>query len=140
MWPLLRGETDALHAEIFAEVTHHAAYEPMRAIRTDRYKYIRRFEPRATPVLPNVDDSQTKTFWHHNGWPSRFTDTTQLYDLWNDPAEAHNLSGGSSHAATEVELENRLNQWMRATGDPILQGAVPVPAGGVTTDVNGYSP
>lgn len=139
-WLLLRGETATLHEAIFAEVTHHAAYEPMRAIRTERYKYIRRFEPRDAPVLPNVDDGQTKTFWHQNGWPQRLYATTQLYDLWCDPAEADNLSGDAQYANVEVDLSARLEVWMRETNDPILDGAMPVPAGGTTTDVDAYSP
>jgi N-sulfoglucosamine sulfohydrolase len=34
--PLVRGEQDELHQEIFSEVTYHAAYEPQRAVRTAR--------------------------------------------------------------------------------------------------------
>ena len=46
---------------IFGEITFHAAYEPQRAIRTRRYKYIRRFDNgHAGPVLPNIDDSPSK--------------------------------------------------------------------------------
>ncbi len=40
--PLPREEVEQLHDAIFAEVTYHAAYEPMRAVRTPRWKYIRR--------------------------------------------------------------------------------------------------
>ena len=58
--PLVRREADEVNDAIFAELTFHAAYEPQRAIRTQRYKYIRRFGERRTPVLPNVDDSPTK--------------------------------------------------------------------------------
>ncbi len=42
--PLVRGECDELHPEVFAELTYHAAYEPQRAVRTVRYKYARRFD------------------------------------------------------------------------------------------------
>ena len=44
--PLVRGEVDEVHDEIFAEVTYHAAYEPQRAVRTTRYKYVRRYDDR----------------------------------------------------------------------------------------------
>ncbi len=47
LMPLVKGETAALHDEIFAEITYHAAYEPQRAVRTDRWKYIRRFDGRS---------------------------------------------------------------------------------------------
>ena len=58
--PLVRGEVGAVHDEIFTEMTFHAAYEPQRAIRTDRWKYIRRFHDYQHPVLANCDDSATK--------------------------------------------------------------------------------
>ena len=42
--------------EVFTELTYHAAYEPQRAIRTDRYKYIRRYST-ARRCCANIDDS-----------------------------------------------------------------------------------
>ena len=60
LWPLLRGETDTLHDALFAEANFHAALEPQRAIRTDRFRYVRRFDDRREPVLANVDDGPTK--------------------------------------------------------------------------------
>jgi hypothetical protein len=52
---------DELHEELFSEVTYHAAYEPQRAVRTARYKYIRRFDERHRGrVVANLDDGLTK--------------------------------------------------------------------------------
>ena len=52
--PLVTGGAGAVREEAFAEVSYHAAYEPQRAVRTDRWKYIRRFDDdMATPVLPS---------------------------------------------------------------------------------------
>ncbi|MEJ5199792.1 MAG: sulfatase, partial [Anaerolineae bacterium] len=50
--PLLDGTATAIRDEIFAEVTYHAAYEPMRCIRTDRWKYIRYFDDYDLVVKP----------------------------------------------------------------------------------------
>src|SRR3954465_7583051 len=44
MMPLVRGEEERPPDEIFAEVTFHAAPEAKRAVRTERWKYIRRFD------------------------------------------------------------------------------------------------
>lgn len=53
--PLVSGERTQIREEIFAELNYHAAYQPMRCIRTTRWKYIRRFYDRATPIQPNQD-------------------------------------------------------------------------------------
>ena len=58
--PAMRQEVDEVNDAIFAELTYHAAYEPQRAIRTKRWKYIRRFGERELPVLANIDDGPTK--------------------------------------------------------------------------------
>ena len=59
--PLLRKEAEEINDAVFAEITFHAAYEPQRAVRTKRYKYIRRFENgHEGPVLANIDDSPSK--------------------------------------------------------------------------------
>ena len=98
MMPLIRGETDQIHDEIFAEVTYHAAYEPKRAVRTKQYKYIRRFDGRERPVLPNCDDSLSKDVWLGGGWGERELEAERLYDLVFDPNEAHNLANESALA------------------------------------------
>ncbi len=50
-----------LHEDLFLEVNYHAAYEPKRAVRTKRWKYIRRFDVRAKPVLVNCDGGESKS-------------------------------------------------------------------------------
>src|SRR5579863_780751 len=71
MLPLVRGEAEQIHDAIFAEVTYHAAYEPMRSVRTQRWKYIRRFDHHPGPVLPNCDDSPSKDALLVYGWQER---------------------------------------------------------------------
>ena len=78
---------------MFAEITFHAAYEPQRAVRTKRYKYIRRFDNgHEGPVLPNIDDSPSKDLLLAHGLAERkLPSEEELYDLVFDPNEAANL-------------------------------------------------
>ena len=138
--PLVRGEAEAIHDEVFAEVTYHAAYEPMRAVRTRRWKYIRRFGGRQRPVLPNCDDSPSKDVWLEHGWRERPVAPEQLHDLAFDPNESHNLAGDPATAAVLDEMRGRLDRWMRATDDPLLRGPVPAPPGARVNDPDGLSP
>jgi arylsulfatase A-like enzyme len=132
--PLLRGETRQIHDAIFAEVTFHAAYEPMRAVRTQRWKYIRRFDHHLGPVLANCDDSLSKDVLIANGWKDRSRPLEQLYDLIFDANEAHNVANDLSVAVALEEMRTLLDDWMYSTNDPLLRGPVPPPAGAELND------
>jgi N-sulfoglucosamine sulfohydrolase len=140
MMPLVRGEAPEIHDEIFAEVNYHAAYEPERAVRTERWKYIRRFDHRTHPNLPNCDDGPSKTLWLESGWRSRTVEAEQLYDLVFDPNETRNLVGDASAAQPLAGMRARLDRWMRATSDPLLHGPVKAPPGARVNDPEGMSP
>jgi len=139
--PLVRGQAEQIHDAIFSEVTYHAAYEPMRCARTERWKYIRRFDGRTRPVLPNCDDSPSKDVWLAHGWADRPVAEEQLFDLLLDPNEVRNLCGDPAYDAVLNEMRDRLQAWMEATDDPILRGLpVPAPAGARVNDPDGVSP
>ncbi|HEX7008452.1 MAG TPA: sulfatase [Phycisphaeraceae bacterium] len=141
--PLIRGEVDRLHETLFASVNYHAAYEPMRAVRTDRYKYIRRFEPRSGPVLANADHCVSKEMWIEHGWAQRAPAVEQLYDLIFDPNEANNLvtSDRSPQVLQMLEdMRQRLAQWMRDTNDPLQSGYVEPYPGMIITDTDADRP
>jgi N-sulfoglucosamine sulfohydrolase len=140
MMPLIRGQVDEIHDEVFAEVTYHAAYEPKRAVRTKQYKYIRRFDGRTKPVLPNCDDSPSKDVWLEHGWQDRAPEPEQLYDLVFDPNESDNLVCDPSRVEILAEMRDRLERWMQDTDDPLLDGPVPAPSGTRVNDPDGLSP
>ncbi|MBI2191453.1 MAG: sulfatase [Planctomycetes bacterium] len=140
LMPLAQGQAREVRDELFAEVTYHAAYEPQRCVRTGRWKYIRRFGDRARPVLPNCDDGPSKSVWLAHGWRERQEEPESLYDLVFDPQEARNLIHSPGWDEAAVQMRGRLDRWMRATGDPILRGPVPAPAGAVVNLVDGLSP
>jgi arylsulfatase A-like enzyme len=134
LMPIVDGRAESVRDEIFAEGTFHAAYEPQRSIRTRDWKYVRRFDGRTEPVLPNVDDSAGKELWIAHGWPSWLLESEQLYDLVIDPGETRNLMGDPKYAAVAADLAARLDQWMRDTGDPLLDGPVAPPPGAELND------
>lgn len=138
--PLLEGRATQIHDEVFAEVNYHASYEPARAVRTGRYKYIRRYGDRHTPVLPNCDDSPSKSLWLEHGWKERSVPTEELYDLVFDPAEQSNLVMSAASLPALNEMRGRLDAWMKRTHDPLLNGPVPAPAGAKVNPVDGISP
>ena len=127
--PLIRNEVEAINDVIFAEVTYHAAYEPVRALRTERWKYVRRFDHYPGLVLPNCDDSPSKDLLLTYGWHERIQPVEQLYDLLFDPNEACNLAEQPSFASLVQSLRARLERWMRETNDPLIHGPVAAPEG-----------
>jgi arylsulfatase A-like enzyme len=138
--PVVRGEAQEINEAVFAEVTYHAAYEPKRAVRTKRWKYIRHFGDQHTPVLPNCDDGLSKSLWVDHGWKQHILPEESLYDLLFDPTEHHNLVSDESSAGVLKEMRQRLDTWMRATNDPLLHGPVPAPHGAQVNDPEGTSP
>jgi N-sulfoglucosamine sulfohydrolase len=132
--PLVRGDVAEVHDEVFAEVTYHAAYEPQRAVRTKRYKYMRRYDDRHPGrVLANLDDSLTKDVLLAAGWAHVPPPWEALFDLWLDPSEGSNRIDDPALASVADDLRRRLHDWMLRTGDPLIDGPVPQ---GVGTFVN----
>ena len=127
--PIVHEEVEAIQDAIFAEVTFHAAYEPVRALRTERWKYIRRFDHFAGPVLPNCDDGLSKDLLLKHDWQERPSSPEQLYDLLFDPIEVCNLADQPAYAAIVEQMRSRLEAWMVQTNDPLLHGPVSAPPG-----------
>jgi N-sulfoglucosamine sulfohydrolase len=140
MMPLVRGEADEIREELFAEVTYHAAYEPMRAVRTRRWNYVRRFGDRTLAVLPNCDASPSKDVWLEAGWRDLPPDREQLYDLVFDPNEVHNLAREPACAEVLADMRARLDRYMVETDDPLLAGPVPIPEGAWADDPDDLHP
>ncbi len=138
--PLIHGQVEELHDELFAEVNYHAAYEPKRAVRSRRWNYIRRFGDREHPVLPNCDDSPSKDLWLKSGWRHQLIPREQLFDVIFDPNETRNLAGDLTFAKALGEMRDRLEAWMKRTDDPLLRGPLKAPAGAVLNDPDGTSP
>ncbi len=100
--PLLRGDTKPARDIMFSQYDlHNTASARLRAARTERWKYVRRFD------AARLDE---------------------LYDLRNDPDETRNLILANSATplkpeleAARRELDRRLQEWMRSIDDPLLR-------------------
>ncbi len=111
----------SLHDAVFAEMTYHVNYLPMRAIRTTRWKYIKNYSDDAVGL-----DQCAHMEWAHRlcelpgqGW-IRPRVPEELYDLENDPNEQRNLAEAPAFKEELERLRNRLARHMRETGDPFL--------------------
>lgn len=125
--PVLKGETETVNDRIFSEVTYHASYEPMRCIRTERYKLIRRFDSHLGIVPANIDDGPTKRMLLEGGLMGQTVEREMLFDLRLDPMERENRIGDSAYSGIYKDLCGQLGMWMQETNDPLLQTPLRVP-------------
>lgn len=99
--------------------------EVSRAVRTDRYKYIRNYMPHR-PVMQVGDYSErgpTRQAIRRLGDTGQLKGTAaimtkptkpteELFDLRKDPLELNNLAGDPAHHQILIELRARLRDWM----------------------------
>ena len=140
LMPLVRGEKETLRDEVFAEVNFHAAYEPKRAVRTQRYQYIKRFDGRDRPVLSNIDNGLSKQYLMARGWPDMQIDQEYLFDLDFDPNATRNLIEHAQYQDVLMDMRGRLDQWMRDTDDPLLNGPIMMQPGLVMNTPDQHQP
>ncbi len=125
--PLLTGGTYEPRSYIFAEKTYHTYYDPMRAVRSDRWKLIANFEfapwQETSPDYWMNAKSYVEVSW---SWRNRlavpYHPPFELYDLANDPHEQRNLAEDPTYAMMHEKLIRALYDWMHQTGDPLLDG------------------
>ncbi|HMJ66128.1 MAG TPA: sulfatase/phosphatase domain-containing protein, partial [Candidatus Binatia bacterium] len=115
----------------FAEHNWHDYDAHGRAVRTERFKYIRNFDIEL-PNTPPADAVRSPTFQTMRRLrdqgklrPEQTTcfvkprPTEELYDLESDPHELRNLAGDTENAETLKVLREELQKWQRETADPI---------------------
>jgi N-sulfoglucosamine sulfohydrolase len=125
--PLLCREPQEVRDAIFAEKTFHSYYDPIRCVRTERFKYIRNFESSFLVEVPG-DVQQGEIFRSHvEQYSTDRPSLVEFYNLQADPLEQDNLAGEDAFAEIERELDARLWRWMEDTDDPLLQGPVASP-------------
>ncbi|MBD3254425.1 MAG: sulfatase-like hydrolase/transferase [Candidatus Lokiarchaeota archaeon] len=122
--PLLNEEKEEVRSEIFAEKTFHEIYDPMRGIRTRRFKYIRNFKS-----LDRLYQIPRDIFIDGTGQVMKSMDEEErpmeeLYDLEKDQLERNNILKDASYQEVLNDLRSRLEKWMERTNDPLLEGKV----------------
>lgn len=109
---------------------HGAPWYPRRAIRDVRYKLIHNLLADSATPITGIDGDlayETSREDRYDGTPIRdafdiLADPPEfeLYDLQEDPWEFRNLSAEAEHAGTLGRLQAALQDWRRATDDPLL--------------------
>lgn len=116
-----------INNEIFAEVTYHAAYEPMRCIRTKKHKLIRYFDYHNSYVPANIDACPSKDRMIEHGLLDKIRERELLFDLELDPLERKNLINSVEYKDIYLELKVKLEDWMERTNDPLINVSYRVP-------------
>ncbi len=108
--------------------------DPMRCVRTERYKYIRNYRPENgyrdcqyvqenRPMLPVIRklDAKGKLNQAQSLILQATKPAEELYDLKADPFEIHNLAESPEGAAILTSLSAQLDEWLAETGDQGLE-------------------
>lgn len=140
LMPVIKGEKDEIHQCIYPQLTFHAGYDPIRAIRTKRFKYIRSFEVRPFYFPVNVDNSFSKELFRKNGYFERLRPFEFLFDLEKDPLERKNLVNEPSYYEILENFRKQLIQHMKETNDSLVYGPVSGPQGCKISVPWGYNP
>lgn len=149
--PLFRGPVPERDCA-FAALERHTmcrpdgATYPVRVIRDARYLYIRNFAPDRWPTggefissnkttHGDVDACPTKTFMldpanrkkyeRHYELSFGRRPAEELYHLASDPWQMNNVATDPAHAAEKKRLSARLEQYLRKTADPRIEGRDP---------------
>lgn len=122
--PLLKGEINEFRTKIFAEKTFHELYDPIRCMRTTKYKMIYNFEPLETLYQIPIDilkDLSGQYMRDKYNYPRL---AEELYDLENDPNEVRNLAEDPDFKRVVDTMKKEIFDWIKYTNDPIFFGKI----------------
>lgn len=139
--PVLNQTVTEVRNEIYGEINYHIACEPVRAVRTSRYKYIRHYLAEYPNQIPcHIDDSEPKEIFHQAGIFEQKLPMEELYDLVGDPQERNNLAECQEFLEQKKEMQDLLLEWQRETRDPLAETkTVCLPVGAIASTPDSYS-
>ncbi|WP_207592269.1 sulfatase-like hydrolase/transferase [Halomontanus rarus] len=119
--PLLTDGAYEPRERIFLEFTWHSKYNPMRAVRTERYKYVRNFGdlPKVyipAPLFSSAAGEEVRAEFYGSQ-----RQREELYDLEADPHEQENLAEDPSCTERLASLRTAVDEWMKDTDDRLLE-------------------
>ena len=122
--PILENPKLSFRHNIFTEKTYHEIYDPIRSVRTSKYKYIRNFEKYRRLYQIPLDIERGLSGQYIKDKIKIERSEEELYDLKNDPNEANNLVNNPAYENILFELKQKLLNWMKETTDPLLDGKI----------------
>ena len=119
------GKSSSSRKYIFSEINFHTSYEPVRAIRDERYKYIVYYDLNYLRINgSNIDESISKDFLMKHDLMNRVKIKEALYDLYYDPGERNNCIHLEENQVTLERLKEALKSEMKRSNDPLLNGSI----------------
>lgn len=113
---------------VFLEMTWHDYYNPIRAVRTEQFKYVRNFWQVPLVYLPNDVFLSASGRIVREEWYTQQRPKEELYDLDADPHEHRNLAEDESHREVLERLREVVRHRMVEDDDPLRLGPVQPPA------------
>ena len=150
--PVLTGKASLHREEVYLERERHClcrlddgmlAGYPMRAVRDEKFLYIKNFRPHRSPAGDESIPGTPSIFGDIDGGPSKAllldnrddpsikyyfqlaTDkrpAEELYDVQNDPFQLRNLAGDSRYAEALKKMSAKISAWMEKEEDPRRNG------------------
>ncbi len=121
---LLRRDKSKTREYIYAEKSWHGnEYDPMRCIRTDKWKYILNFTEGYLFQTP-LDIKLSPSGMVIEEKRKKIRPAKELYDLENDRLEVNNLARNPDYNEIQQKLDLKLKNWMKDTNDPLLRGHI----------------
>ena len=127
LMPLLRNEAESVRGYVYCEQSYHGKRLPLRSVRNLRFSYVRRIGDELAEGDYGTDNSTARGIYTSLGILDGPMPKEQLFDLYRDPHEVHNVASDARYKEVLDEMRRRLDGWMAKTGDPAVADTVPVP-------------